>query len=102
MLIGSKKQARVLLAVMAGIWLAMSVFTIVAESSGNPSLTAIGVDQGASSELVGGNLEGKEVRFGPATCGLWAGVHDRHVERLGQLHARQPHADRRACCRCCT
>ena len=34
--------------------------------------TALGVDQGASAELVGGNLEGKEVRFGPASCGLWA------------------------------
>ena len=71
-LIGSKKQARVLLAVMVGIWIAFSVFAIVAESSGNPSLTALGVDQGASTELVGGNLEGKDVRFGPSSCGLWA------------------------------
>jgi K+-transporting ATPase ATPase A chain len=71
-LIGSKKQARVLLAVMVGIWIAFSVFAIVAESSGNPNLTALGVDQGASNELVGGNLEGKDLRFGPASCGLWA------------------------------
>ena len=71
-LIGSKKQARVLLAVMVGILLVMTLFTIVAESSGNPELTRLGVDQGASSELVGGNLEGKDVRFGPASCGLWA------------------------------
>jgi K+-transporting ATPase ATPase A chain len=71
-LIGSKKQARVLLAVMVGIWLAFTVFTIVAESSGNPALTTLGVDQGASAQLVGGNLEGKDVRFGPAACGLWA------------------------------
>ena len=71
-LIGSKKQARVLLAVMVGIWIAFSVFAIVAESSGNPNLTALGVDQGSSTELVGGNLEGKDVRFGPASCGLWA------------------------------
>ena len=71
-LIGSKKQARVLLAVMVGIWIAMSVFTIVAEQSGNPNLTTLGVDQGSSADLVGGNLEGKEIRFGPASCGLWA------------------------------
>ena len=71
-LVGSKKQARVLLAVMVGIWLTFSVFAIVAESAGNPNLTALGVDQGASAELVGGNLEGKEVRYGPASCGLWA------------------------------
>ena len=48
------------------------MFAIVAESSGNPNLTALGVDQGASTQLVGGNLEGKDVRFGPASCGLWA------------------------------
>jgi K+-transporting ATPase ATPase A chain len=71
-LIGSRKQARVLLAVMAAIWLVFSVFAIVAESAGNPNLTALGVDQSASAQLVGGNLEGKEVRFGPASCGLWA------------------------------
>ena len=71
-LVGSKKQARVLLAVMVGIWLDFSVFAIVAESAGNPNLTALGVDQGSSAELVGGNLEGKEVRYGPASCGLWA------------------------------
>jgi K+-transporting ATPase ATPase A chain len=71
-LIGSKKQARVLLAVMVGIWIAMSVFAMVAEQSGNPNLTTLGVDQGSSTELVGGNLEGKEVRYGPASCGLWA------------------------------
>jgi K+-transporting ATPase ATPase A chain len=71
-LIGSKKQARVLLAVMVGVWLVFTVFAIVAESAGNPRLTAVGVDQGASAELVGGNLEGKDVRFGPASCGLWA------------------------------
>ena len=71
-LIGSKKQARVLLAVMVAIWISMSVFAIVAEQAGNPNLTAIGVDQGSSAGLVGGNLEGKEVRFGPASCGLWA------------------------------
>jgi K+-transporting ATPase ATPase A chain len=71
-LVGSKKDARVLLAVMAGIWLTFSVLTIVAEGAGNPHLSAIGVDQGSSTQLVGGNMEGKEIRFGPPTCGLWA------------------------------
>jgi len=37
-----------------------------AESSGNPLLTAIGVDP------AGGNMEGKEVRFGPAMSALYA------------------------------
>ena len=73
-LIGSRRQARVLLAVMAGIVVVFSVLAIVAESGGNPNLTALGVDQGTSTELVGGNLEGKEMRYGPASCGLWAGA----------------------------
>ncbi len=71
-MIGSKKQARVLLAVMAGIWLVLTLLTMVAEGSGNRDLAALGVDQGSSTQLVGGNMEGKEVRFGPASCALWA------------------------------
>jgi potassium-transporting ATPase potassium-binding subunit len=71
-MVGSKRQARVLLAVMVGIWLVMAVLTMTAEGSGNRDLSALGVDQGQSTQLVGGNMEGKEVRFGPSTCGLWA------------------------------
>jgi K+-transporting ATPase ATPase A chain len=72
-MIGSKQQARVLLGVMAGIWLMFSIFAVFAEQGGNSSLDPLGVTQAASSTQSGGNLEGKEVRFGPATCGLWAG-----------------------------
>src|SRR4029079_18568948 len=71
-MVGSRKQARVLLAVMASIWLAFSLLTMVAEGSGNRDLAALGVDQGTSTQLVGGNMEGKEIRFGPSSCGLWA------------------------------
>jgi potassium-transporting ATPase potassium-binding subunit len=71
-MVGSKKQARVLLVAVAGIWLLFSVLTMVAEGSGNSALASLGVDQGSSTQLVGGNMEGKEVRYGPATCGLWA------------------------------
>ncbi len=71
-MVGSRKQARVLLAVMAGIWLVLSLLTMVAEGSGNRDLTSLGVDQGTSTQMVGGNMEGKEIRFGPSTCALWA------------------------------
>ena len=43
-----------------------------AEQPGNPRLTALGVDQRASSLNLGGNMEGKEVRFGIANSALWA------------------------------
>jgi K+-transporting ATPase ATPase A chain len=62
----------VLLGVMVGILLAATAVAALAESSGNPELTAVGADQAISSEQGGGNLEGKEVRFGSAASGFWA------------------------------
>jgi potassium-transporting ATPase potassium-binding subunit len=73
-LVKDKRQGRLLLGVMATLWLAFTAFTILAEQNGNPRLDAIGVDQSISTTQVGGNMEGKDIRFGPATCGLWAGA----------------------------
>jgi len=72
-LIGSRKQARVLLFVMAGFWLAFSMFAVFAEQGGNSKLDMLGVTQAQSSQQAGGNMEGKDIRFGPASCGVWAG-----------------------------
>ena len=59
-----------------------------AESVGNPNFAALGIDQAASSSQSGGNMEGKEVRFGiantalfatlttDASCGAVNGMHD--------------------------
>jgi potassium-transporting ATPase potassium-binding subunit len=66
------RQARAVFAVMAAIWLVMSLSAMGLESNGNPRLDDLAVDQDVSSEQAGGNLEGKEVRFGPAASGLWA------------------------------
>ncbi len=73
-LVKDKRQARTVMVVMAGLFVAFSAFTMVAEQAGNPKLTSIGVDQSASAYQTGGNLEGKDVRFGSASCGLWAGA----------------------------
>jgi K+-transporting ATPase ATPase A chain len=43
-----------------------------AEASGNPRLAALGADQRASDLNPGGNMEGKEVRFGVPNSALWA------------------------------
>ena len=43
-----------------------------AEQSGNPALAALGVDQTPATIKPGGNMEGKEVRFGIANSALWA------------------------------
>ncbi|MEP7115072.1 MAG: potassium-transporting ATPase subunit KdpA, partial [Ilumatobacteraceae bacterium] len=71
-LVGDKRQARVLIAVMAGILVLFAGFAMFAEQNGNPLLTTLGIDQSISTTQSGGNMEGKEVRFGAASCGLFA------------------------------
>ena len=55
----------VLLAIGAGV-------AIGFESAGNPQLNKAGITQTVTATQPGGNLEGKEVRFGPSASGLWA------------------------------
>ena len=71
-MVGSRKQGTVLLGVMISIWILMTFLTSFAEVSGNKRLDALGVDQSSNSQQVGGNMEGKEVRFGPSSCAQWA------------------------------
>ena len=73
-IVNDRRQARVLVAVMASIWLMFSFVSIFAEQSGNHNLARLGIDQSLSNLQSGGNLEGKEVRFGPTSCGMWAGA----------------------------
>jgi K+-transporting ATPase ATPase A chain len=42
------------------------------EQAGNPAFHAMGIDQTASALQAGGNMEGKETRFGIANSALWA------------------------------
>ncbi|MBM4202284.1 MAG: potassium-transporting ATPase subunit A, partial [Gammaproteobacteria bacterium] len=42
------------------------------EQAGNPALSALGVDQQAQAAQPGGNMEGKELRFGITNSALWA------------------------------
>jgi K+-transporting ATPase ATPase A chain len=51
-----------------------AVVAISNEQGGNPLLTKLGVDQRFSATQAGGNMEGKEVRFGPAASGLFAAI----------------------------
>ena len=71
-LVGDRRQGRLVFAVMFGLWAALSLAAMGLESHGNPRLGAVGVDQSNSASQAGGNMEGKEVRFGPAASGLWA------------------------------
>jgi K+-transporting ATPase ATPase A chain len=71
-MVGDTRQGWALLAAMTIIFVVMLSIAVWAEQAGNPALTALGVDQQASSLQSGGNMEGKEVRFGAANSALWA------------------------------
>jgi K+-transporting ATPase ATPase A chain len=66
------RQGWALLTAMTLIFVVMLSITVWAEQSGNPVLTRLGVDQTASATQPGGNMEGKEVRFGITNSALWA------------------------------
>jgi K+-transporting ATPase ATPase A chain len=71
-MIGSQKHGWAVWAAMAILFLAGVTTAYWAEASGNPLLH--GVDQRASLQQPGGNMEGKEVRFGIASSALFATV----------------------------
>jgi len=68
---GNVKQGIALLSAMLVLWLAMSLVAMVFEGKGNPKLTTVGASQTVTATQSGGNMEGKEVRFGPAASGLF-------------------------------
>jgi len=65
------RQGWSLLVVMTLIFTAFLGLAIWAETSGNPALAVLGVDQAATALNPGGNMEGKEVRFGVVNSALW-------------------------------
>lgn len=73
-MVGDTRQGWAILAAMLILLVTLITAAYAAESAGNPKLTALGVDQTASNLQPGGNMEGKEVRFGLANSTLWATV----------------------------
>ena len=71
-MIRDTRQGWAVLAVMLIIFIPAVFVTHAAETSGNPKLAALNVDQRSTSINPGGNMEGKEVRFGIANSALWA------------------------------
>ncbi len=72
-MVKDQKQGWVLFAAMFLLWIAVAGLAMGAEINGNSALNKAGVNQAATSTQSGGNMEGKETRYGPATCGLYAG-----------------------------
>jgi potassium-transporting ATPase potassium-binding subunit len=69
---GSQRHGWAVFAAMAVLFFAGIVVSYWAEARGNPLLS--GADQQASAMQPGGNMEGKEVRFGLANTALWATI----------------------------
>jgi K+-transporting ATPase ATPase A chain len=71
-MVGDTRQGWTLLAAMLVILVPLMVACTMAEQAGNPAYTHIGIDQSASASQAGGNMEGKETRFGIVNSTLWA------------------------------
>ena len=73
-MVGDRRQGWALLAAMTVIFVAAVVAIQLAEQSGNPRIAGLGVDDAASLLQSGGNMEGKETRFGIAATSLFAAI----------------------------
>jgi potassium-transporting ATPase potassium-binding subunit len=66
------RQGWAILAAMTVVFVVLLVPAVAFEARGNPRLAAAGADQRGTALQSGGNMEGKEVRFGIASSALWA------------------------------
>lgn len=73
-MVGDTRQGWALLAVITIVLVALLGVAVWSEQSGNPMLARLGIDQTQSASNPGGNMEGKEVRFGVVNSALWATV----------------------------
>ena len=87
-MVGDMRQGWAVLAAMTLLFVVSVMIVTPPEQLGNPQLAALGVDQAQSTLQPGGNMEGKEARFGinattlfaaittAASCGAVNGMHD--------------------------
>lgn len=73
-MIGSARKGIAILIAMTIIFLPLLGLCIWSEVGGNPAFIILGIDQNPTQLQPGGNMEGKEVRFGPVQSALWAVV----------------------------
>jgi K+-transporting ATPase ATPase A chain len=71
-MVGDTRQGWALFAAMAILFLAGVLICYPSERAGNPILARLGLETAATRTQSGGNMEGKEVRFGLASSALWA------------------------------
>jgi K+-transporting ATPase ATPase A chain len=96
-MVGKERQGWALFGVMGLLFLAGAFVVYPVEAGGNPAIAAMGVDQSAGALQPGGNMEGKEVRFGiansslftvvttDASCGAVNNMHDSLMPLAGMI-----------------
>ncbi len=70
--VGDMRQGGAILAAMTVVFAALLAVCVWAEQSGNPLFERMGLATQASELQAGGNMEGKETRFGVVNSALWA------------------------------
>ena len=73
-MIGSARKGIAILIAMTIIFVPLAGITIWSEVNGNPAFTPLGIDQNATHLQPGGNMEGKEMRFGVVQSALFSVV----------------------------
>jgi potassium-transporting ATPase potassium-binding subunit len=73
-MVGDQRQGWAVFAVMGLLFLAGTAAIYGAEAAGNPAFAPLHIDQTASAFQAGGNMEGKDVRFGIANSSLFSTV----------------------------
>jgi K+-transporting ATPase ATPase A chain len=71
-MVGDRRQGWAVYAAMGLMFLLLTIAAMAFEQQGNPQFASLGVDSAESALQAGGNMEGKEARFGIADSGLWA------------------------------
>src|SRR5205085_9549076 len=71
-MVGDARQGWTLLAAMMIVFVPLVCVCVAQEQAGNAALSSLHVDQVASALQPGGNMEGKELRFGPSSSALYA------------------------------
>ena len=73
-MVGDIRQGWVVLGAMTIIFAVMTIVVLIAEQQAHPGLQALGIDQTAGPLQSGGNMEGKETRFGISASALFTAV----------------------------
>ncbi|RZI44146.1 potassium-transporting ATPase subunit KdpA [Herbaspirillum sp. HC18] len=73
-MVGDLRQGWAVLGAMTAMFVVATVVAMIAEQQPHPGFAALGIDQAQSALQPGGNMEGKEARFGISASALFAAI----------------------------